>query len=389
MNFTNLTDNDLLSSLKTLMGGERQILARMLAYLAEVDQRRLHLKAACSSLFDFCRRRLGLSEGEAFRRITAARLIQRFPRILGWIERGLIHLSALVLLRDHLTDENHEELVGAAAGKSKREVQELLATRFPKPDVPATLRRLPTTATPPARVGSATVDPTPPTGVEGTRTPAPMPKPRLEPLSKARYKLQLTASAVLRDKLERARELMRHRNPNGDLAVVLERAIDLLIADLEKDRIGKAARPQKTKRAAKPEHVTRAVRREVFARDGEQCSFMSAAGARCPSRTFLELDHIHPRALGGSGEADNIRVYCRSHNQLRAEQVFGREHVRRKIRLRQRKSTNETQESAAATRKKKAESAKREAPRSYETASSSPMNMGFREGEVVERSTWS
>jgi len=74
------------------------------------------------------------------------------------------------------------------------------------------------------------------------------------------------------------------------------------------------------------------VRREVFARDGEQCAFISEAGVRCDARSFLEIDHIHPKALGGEDSAANTRLLCATHNRLAAERVFGRDHVQRKIR---------------------------------------------------------
>jgi hypothetical protein len=79
MTLTHLSNADLLSQIDSLIGSERQLIARTVAVLAEIEQRRLHLELAHSSLFDFCVRRLGLSEGEAYRRITAARLSQRFP----------------------------------------------------------------------------------------------------------------------------------------------------------------------------------------------------------------------------------------------------------------------------------------------------------------------
>jgi hypothetical protein len=172
---------------------------------------------------------------------------------------------------------------------------------------------------------------------------------------------------------------MRHRNPAGDLAVVVERALDALLAQLEKERLGKTARPrstaqprasappsatlqpsgtpqpyataqlQSTPRATRAGHVPRAVRRAVFERDGEQCTFTDATGARCPSRTLLELDHDDSRALGGSDDASNLRVRCRAHNALHAEEVFGRAHVASRVHLRQRKSRgDEAPERAAA-----------------------------------------
>lgn len=279
-NFSELSDGEVISGLQTLCANGRRVLAGTLSYLAEIEERRIHLKMACSSMFDFCTRRFGMSEGEAFRRISAARLVRRFPDLLPRIERGEIHLSALVLLRERLTESNWRELVAEAAGKSKREVQELVAKRFPRPDVRAMIRKLPPRqvaaplqpiVTPPSSAVSE------PPGESSPETPPPETTARqvvrlapaqvaprekeapLIPLSPDRYKLQLTASAEL----------------------------------------GKTSRPQRRPRPTQPGRITRATRREVFARDGEQCTFRDAAGNRCPSRSLLELDHVDPRARGG------------------------------------------------------------------------------------------
>lgn len=105
-----LTDSELVMKLEVFVGTERGVLARMLAHLGEVQERRLDLRAGCSSLFDYCLRRLGLSEGEAFRRVTAARLARRFPAIFRGIEAGSLHLTGVCLLRDYLSDENQQGL---------------------------------------------------------------------------------------------------------------------------------------------------------------------------------------------------------------------------------------------------------------------------------------
>jgi hypothetical protein len=338
MKLTALSDDELLASLHEIRLDARRLDVRLIVSLIEVEDRRLHLKAACSSLFEFCVRRLQMSDGAAFRRISAARLVRRFPSLLAQIESGRLHLSTLVQLRDQFTESNVDELVAAASGKTKREVEELLVRRAPRPDVPSRIRTLPARA---ARTSAgATATPgtlfglTPPSSAARSEPPA-----RIEPLSETRYKMQLTVSAVLRDKLERAKDLMRHRNPSGDLAIVVERALDALVEKLEKERLAKTSRPRRTARghATKRSRVTAAVRREVFARDGEQCTFVDEQGRRCASRAFLALDHIESRALGGSNDAANLRVACRAHNGLHAEEVFGRKCVERGIHFRQRK----------------------------------------------------
>jgi len=336
-----LSDDELLKSLQLIVGSERLAVARVVAHLAEVEERRLHLKVGCSSLFDYCLRRLALSEGEAFRRMTAARLVRRFPMILGLIAEGDIHLSALCELRDFLTKDNHRELLEEASRKTKKQVQELVARRFPRPDVSSTIRRLPAPASvqterlllPPAEAtakGSSdgagnTITATP-------SSPPPLPAPRptpptiVEPLQEDRYRLQLSASSDLKRKLDHARDLLSHGNRTGDLAVVVERALDVLIDKLERERFGQAKRPRSGS-APQPDRrrIPNAVRREVIARDGWQCSYVSPDGQRCPCTQFLQFHHEHAWALGGTSEAANIRILCAAHNQLLAENDFGRQ----------------------------------------------------------------
>jgi 5-methylcytosine-specific restriction endonuclease McrA len=312
MTLSNLSDDEVLSSLSAVCAETRRLLGRLLLHLIEVESRDLHLKAACSSLYEFCQRRLGMSESEALRRIGAARLLGRFPSLLGYVERGQLHLTALNLLRDQLTDDNFDELVATASGKTKRQLQELLAARAPKPDVMPTMTALPALVPTPSLAPS----------------PAPVTPARIEPLAPSRHRLELTVSGEVRAKLERARDLLSHRIRHNDLEAVVDRALDALLAKLEKERVG--------------DGVPRAVRREVFSRDGEQCTFKDEQGNRCSARSDLELDHIVPRARAGTHDATNLRVVCRAHNRLYAEQAFGREHIERQIHLRQRRSNDPT-----------------------------------------------
>ncbi len=294
MQITALSDDQLMSNLESVCAHGRKLLARLVELLGEVGERRLHAKAAYPSLFELCVRKLGMSEDEACRRITAARLARRFPSILTRLASGDLHLTALTLLRNVLNEDNAEALLDAARGKTKHEVELLVAKIAPRPDAPT----------------------------------------RLEPLSEGRYKLELTVSAELQAKLARASDLMRHANPSGDVATVLDRALDLLVAKLEKERFAKTTRRRTSTRASagtpKRRHVPAATRRAVFERDGEQCSFRGEQGRRCPARTLLEIDHEGPRALGGTEQLTNLRVLCRTHNQLLAEQAFGKDHVRRR-----------------------------------------------------------
>src|SRR5687767_9957781 len=122
-----ISDPQLLEQLSGLVASDRQNMATLLAYLGEVEARRLYLPAACSSMFTFARQVLGFSEDEACTRIAAARAARRCPEILVAVAAGHLHLSGAVLLARYLTDENASDLLTAAQGRSKRAIEALIA----------------------------------------------------------------------------------------------------------------------------------------------------------------------------------------------------------------------------------------------------------------------
>jgi len=304
-----LSNGDLLAALSTRLRERHTLEAWLIACLVEVKNRNLHLENAYSSMWDFCVRGHGMSEHEAQLRLRAMRVVREFPSALGYLERGEVHLSGLYALSDHLTSENHEELLREATRKSVRAIEVMLAARFPMPDSQQKARG------------------------------------RIRPLSTDRYRIDFTISAERNARVDRIKDLMRHRNPTGDLEMIFDRATDLLLDELEKEVLGKTSRATTTamgdasvaRTASSGSEVPRAVRREVFERDDAQCSYVDADGNRCPERGFLELDHVRPKAHGGSDTIDNLRILCRAHNRLHAEQTFGREYVAQKINLAQAK----------------------------------------------------
>ena len=74
---THLPDLDLLSGLSRLVSSERDTTAAMLAHLAEVEARKLHVKAAFGSMSTYCVATLGMSEGAASKRVTAENVARR------------------------------------------------------------------------------------------------------------------------------------------------------------------------------------------------------------------------------------------------------------------------------------------------------------------------
>ena len=56
-------------------------------------------------------------------------------------------------------------------------------------------------------------------------------RPVVVPLSADTFKIEFTASRATHDKLRQAQDLLRHRIPNGNLAQVFDKALDVLSFD--------------------------------------------------------------------------------------------------------------------------------------------------------------
>lgn len=194
-----------------------------------------------------------------------------------------------------MTKANQRAVLAEACGKSTREIKKIAARLAPKPDVPASIRKLP--APRPAAEASRTSaeEPASASSPAGPAAPAPsgpVPappeshRPLVEPLTPERYRLQLTMDEEMHDDLRCLQDLMRREIPDGDPGAA-------------------------------------AVRRTVWKRDGGQCAFISRTGVLCTERSFLEFHHEAPYALGGGKTAENISLRCRAHSVYESELIFG------------------------------------------------------------------
>lgn len=272
---TSLPDDQLLAHAAELAAHERRATADLIAALAEIAARRLYLPLGYSSLHAYCVQVLHLSSDAAWDRIEAARASQRFPSILERLANGSLSLSALRLLLPSLTVDNHEELLEKASYKTKREVWAMVAGLRPH------------------SVPYRTV---------------------ITPVSGNEFRIQVTVSRETHDKLQRAQDLLRHAVPDGDAATVLDRALTLLIKELEKKKAGVTSRPRPPRRLSPRSRVIpAAVRRKVWARDEGRCAYMGTNG-RCGSRRRVEFHHVVPFAIGGPPTVENVEARCKAHN---------------------------------------------------------------------------
>jgi len=345
---SHLSDADLRLNLTELVARECTTTADLLAHIAEFEVRRLYAPEGYPSTHAFCVHELHLSEEVAYKRIQAARAARDFPALFDAVADGRLHLTGVVLLAPKLTPENTDELIAAASWRTKAEIELLIAERFPQPDVRTMIRALPVRrealSSEPIGATNKQLDPDPvgnqpkselltsapsDPNEQPAAIPAPVPDKsppvKLRPLSAERYAIQVTVPKSTHDKLRRAQTLLGHAVPSGDVAQVLDRALDALISQLEKRKFAATDRPR-----ANPKRHTFAkrtipadVRRAVRARDGGQCTFFSDSGQRCQARGLLEYDHVIPIAHEGLATVDNIRLRCRAHNYYEAERVLG------------------------------------------------------------------
>ncbi len=264
--------------LARLLDRERSAAADFLLALADFDERRCWEALGHASLFAFLTRELGLSKGGAFFRLTAARLVARFPEVLEPLRDGRLCITSVVELARVLTAGNAAEVLPRFFGCSSREAREVAATLAPREAPPlravvtSQLGRSPAVANPTvapavdaaapeasalAAVGPAATLAFPPLPapiavVQSTEPRPPRPareRDEVEPLDADLRRLHVTVTGTFLSKLAAARDGLSHALPSATTGQVLEAALDLL---LERQARAKALvrRPRKATAAA-------------------------------------------------------------------------------------------------------------------------------------------
>ena len=289
-----LSDDQLLAAIDRFAREEHERMPWFLACLGEADRRSLFVKQGYSSTFDYCIRRLKLSEDEACRRIQAARAAVSRPELLAALADGQLSLTSVSKLAPHVRRADAPEIIARAEGKSMRELEELLAPLCPEPSKRDRVRMIAVT-----------------TASQNGEGP-PVIRPRVE--------FSFQGPPALRDAIERAKELLSNKFPFGDMSDVLFEIVGDYLKRHDPQRVlelGKIAPAR-----GRPS-IPAGIRRAIWARDGGRCTFIGPEGTRCQSRRTLELDHRKPRALGGGDAIENLRLLCRPHNDAERRRLIG------------------------------------------------------------------
>lgn len=302
-----ISNDELVNRTVRLATAERSGQVDLLRCLGEIDERKLFLELGYSSLWDFCRRALKFSESVSQQRIIVARAARKHPEILTRLGDGSLSLCAAADLVPRLTAANAMDLFEAASGKSRREVQKLVAVDGKKAPERDLIRKVagPSEVTPDLDLGTIGVN------------------------RESKHRVAFTASGDVVAKLEKLQALLG----DASLEEVFDKAADLLLAKIDpaQRQARREARAQAKPKAAGPKKRVTTPRRppaelrdRVLVEAGRRCEFVSASGTRCAETKHLSIDHVRPYALGGtSTDQSNLRCLCMAHNLHLGRKTFG------------------------------------------------------------------
>ena len=382
---THVRDEVLLRNTNALIAEERGTMAFLLAHLAEIDARKLFAPLGYSSMFAYCVRELRFSEDVASKRIHAARACRRFPILFTELAEGRLHLTAVLVLAPHLTEENVGDVVRASAHRRQSEIEDIL--RACVPGVQGELAPGPDLGLETAGVANSTEGQHAVQHVgltQGQHAVQHVGDPGPEGLTHAQHAVQhvgpldLAGSArgqhavqhvttgslssqveqlvplmvrpEIKDRVRYLQALLSHALPSGDISKLLARALDLLADEVEKRRFGTGNGTRRRRTGARNRYIPAAVRHAVWNRDGGRCTFVGENGHLCGSDMYLEFDHVDPR--NRQDTVEGLRLRCKTHNQYEAERAFGTEFMARK-----------REEARLAAEKRRGEKARAEAER--------------------------
>ncbi|MEQ1875431.1 MAG: HNH endonuclease signature motif containing protein [Bdellovibrionia bacterium] len=302
MNLKNLSDDLLIQKISELVSREREILTDILHHLREIERRRLFSALGFSSLFDYCVKKLGYSEDQAYRRINAMRLLRDMPEVEAKISSGAISLSNLSLAQSlfkqerktaELTKDRKLEILSQLENKSARDAKKFVLQYSSQP----------------IRMDE-----------------------RTKQISPNYVEYTFVADSNLDSKIKKLKGLVAHALPNASTADLINRLCDLGLEKWDPSRQKTRTRrsgqsitndgPENSPWTSKNRRVKISLRRDVWKKDGGRCS-------NCESEFALEVDHIQPVAKGGQSTSENLRLLCRTCNQRSAIEQLGEKTMER------------------------------------------------------------
>ena len=257
--------------------------AMTLALLADVDERKLYLPAGYGSMCDFCMRARRMTKDRALKRIRVARAGREFPAIFPAIAEGRLGVSAVLLLVPHLTQETRGGTHLGREPQDQRGDRAVIGGALP--------------ADRPADAASAGRDRyrDRPSGRTAT-SPIAMSNLQHFRWNQFQWHPQRNTPGGATPTAQRGRRSWstcdrcsrtRGRAPASSRCWTWRWIASR--TSWRQQKFGKCSRPGKARGSKNPRHVPREVRREVWARDGGQCTFTASDGTRCAAQCAARI----------------------------------------------------------------------------------------------------
>lgn len=294
MNLKSLSESALLNETKALVSEERNLTAKILEYLKEIDCRKSYIPLGYASLHAFCVGYLGYEDHQAFRRISACRLLRDLPQIQDRIESGSLSLTAVTKAQTYFRQSKVEsndqklEVLKSLEGKSTRECEKVLIELNPKL-IPQAVK--------------------------------------IRDLTEEFVELKVVLPRETIEKLNRIKDLRSHSNET------LIEVIDSLASQYlkAKDPLQKPDKPT-AQHEAVSRRIPEATRNQVFKRDQGRCQYQDPlTKVSCHSQYQVQIDHRIPYSIRPNHDPKNLRLLCRNHNLLVATKLIGKKVISRYV----------------------------------------------------------
>jgi hypothetical protein len=293
-----LSDDELLFATEREFTVERKASLNILSYLKEISARKLYAKRGFPSLFWMLIRYFRQSESAAHQRLKALELMLEVPIAETRLLSGELNLSTLALAQRQILRQ--EKLTGNEVPRAKKTliVESIIGKTLAQAEVEL-FKHLPETAEDPKTVEHR--------------------------ISASATRMHLTIPDDVRAMMTQLQEIWAHVDPKMDPVEVIRRSFKSTLQQVDpaKKKITRRS-TQSVKLRGRLTYYPREHDRELWTRAGSCCEYVDLqSGRRCECKFGLQREHIIPIARGGTNELSNMQLLCQSHNQLRAQQVFG------------------------------------------------------------------
>ena len=246
-----LSDRELLRETRNLVRHERHLQGAVIDHLAEIEARGLYLQRGFSSLFDYAVRELGYSDAAAARRIGATRLCADQPDAREGLRDGSLTLSAAAELQWAFDRQRRRGSISGTAA--------IAPAGTPAPDSAPAVPLAPAEPDPPPLVLDAVgrrhlVEEAAGKSARQVRQMladldpelAP-PADRVRPLGDGRYELKATIDGQCRQGLEQLRGLLSHVDPRMTMGQLVGRLVQEAL-----DRHDPSRPPRRARSGSRP-----------------------------------------------------------------------------------------------------------------------------------------